>query len=164
MNAPAPRRLPVLVRLHALRERRAQAAEIRLAEAQAEVDRARVGVERALLRRSEVDDARAALDVWFETGLDPRHIDAALARRGALVAQRHEAQVLVDRAEADFAATQTARAEAAAALARARARLDLVASQLTEGRRADARRREARAEAEQEERRLGASALQGAWT
>ena len=163
MNAPGlARRLPVARRLHLLRERRVRGAETELALAQAHALACGEAVTAAEARVAEVDDRRRRLDGWFVGGLDPRHIDAALARRASLLAEREQALVLASRARSDLEAALAARAEAAGRLARAQGRLDLAASQVAACRRARAALDEAEAEAEYEDRGRRPSLLAGA--
>ncbi len=146
------RRLPTAKRIHALRERRVRAAEAELAAAQAEALRCEEGVRAAQARLAEVDNRRRELEDWFTHRLDPRHIDSALARRGALVAQREQAADMLDTAREELTAALGLRAAAAARLAKAQGRLDLAAQQVAACRRGREALAEADAEAEYEDR------------
>ena len=95
------RRLPALQRVVTLREVRVRAAETELAAAQAEVRRSEADLLKAEEIVSVVDRKIADLAAWFEAGPDARHLDAALARRGALVGERADALTAVGRRQDD---------------------------------------------------------------
>lgn len=146
------RRLPAVRKLHALRERRLGVAETEAAQARAAMLAREADVMAADGRIAAIEDRRAEMEHWFHTRPDPRHIDAALARRSALADDRAREDQLRAQAVKALAEAEAEREEAARRLARARARLDLVAGQLRACRRAVEALGEAAAEEAYEDR------------
>ncbi len=153
MSAAAlARRLPTVSRLHALRERRRRAAEAEATEARALVREREAEQAAADARVAAVDERRAQIEGWFQSRLDPRHIDAALAHRAALAEERLREDELRAQAAAALAKARVDCAEALRRLARAQARLDVVTEQVRACRRAVESLGEAEAEEAYEDR------------
>ena len=150
--AAVARRLPSVLRLHGLRQQRLRTAEAEAADARAAVWAREAELAAADARIAAVDARRAEIERWFQSCLDTRHIDAALAHRASMADDRAREDELRARAAT---ALDEARRDCAAALrrlARARARLDLVAGHVHACRRAVEALGEAAAEEAYEDR------------
>ncbi len=153
MSAAAlARRLPSVRRLHGLREQRLRTAEAEAAEARAAVRAREAELAAVDARIAAVDARRADIERWFQSRLDPRHIDAALAHRAALADERAREDELRARAATALDEARAVCADALRRLARAQARLDLVAGQVRACRRAVEALGEAAAEEAYEDR------------